>query len=81
MVVAEDVGVGHISQQACLDHSLASFDQVRCTATLRADLHHSIRFPRSIEHGMAFDHIDTGRLLHVHIRPRLDRSDHLSACQ
>ena len=49
---------------------------MRRAAALRAHLDHPPVLARGREHGLALHHVHRGRLLHVHVGPRLHRRDH-----
>ena len=49
---------------------------MRRAAALGANLHHALVLAGGGEHGLALDDIDADRLLHIDVRPGLDRRDH-----
>ncbi len=76
VVIAEDLHQPDLSELPGLHNSFPRFDQMRRAAALRADLHHPLMTPRGGHHRLPLHHIDTDRLLHIDIRPRLDGGDH-----
>ena len=76
MVVAIDLDQTDLAELAFLDDPVAGFDEVGRAAALRSHLHHALVLARGGDHGLAFDHIDADRLLHVDIGAGLDGGDH-----
>ena len=76
MVVAANFRVGDIAEQALFDDLLAGLHEMRRTATLGAHLHDTIVFSSRREHRLAFDDVNAGRLLHVHVAASLDSLNH-----
>jgi len=73
VIVATDVDVRDLSQQAGIDDVLFGIDQVRRALALRADLDHAAQFTGRRQHGFALEDVHADRLLDVHIRPGLHR--------
>ena len=76
VVVAVDLDQADLAELALADDPVAGLDQVRRAAALRADLHDPLVLARRGEHGLALDHVDADRLLHVDVGPGLDGGDH-----
>jgi hypothetical protein len=76
VIITPHLDVGDPAEFPRLDDLIHRFDQMRRAAALHADLHHPLEFRRGRQHRRTFDHIHTGWLLHVNVRPRSNRFDH-----
>ncbi len=76
VVIATDIDLADLAEQAGFDDVLLGVDQMRRAAALRAHLHDAVVLASRGEHRFALEHVATDRLLHVHVGAGLDSRNH-----
>src|SRR5262245_40925766 len=76
MVVAVNLHQADFSKLALIDDGVTSFNQMRGTAPLRANLDDPLVFAGCCQHRLAFDDVHADWLLNVDVHSRFDRGNH-----